>query len=247
MAKSSGHIRNVVSESNFEISSLIEQYISLLQELNRKASQDILMMDAAGGLTTLITKTVSELIKMHRDAKINSEKTKILKAIIQNNNYRKLERASTDKGSVFVLSSSDYDDKLKAGEMPSNIHHARKFALNGYDVFLLSNPNGIKSGDFIIRKKERLFYVEGKTSTGQNSLDHNFDNGSTQSDIVSVNLTNNTDTKYVRETIKKAFTGNSNLKKVILFKGSRLIKITRQDALGKQYEKKFNKIWNKSK
>ena len=251
MAKNSGHTRVVVvareSSAEQEISELAERYLALLQSAGEISSQDAAMVDVTGGVAALIAKSVSELIKAYRGSKINSEKVRVLHAIVSNGHFNRLEKVSDRTGSIFVLDVYDYDNLLKTGEYPKNIQHAQKFVQHGYDVFLLSNPQGFKSSDFVIRKRGKLYYVEGKTSTGKHSLNHNFDDGSTQADRVSINFAGNTNTTYVRGEVKAAFVGNKHLKEVLIFRGSRLIKVTRQDALGKQFEKKFSKIWNKSK
>lgn len=59
----------------------------------------------------------------------------------------------------------DFDKALSQKEMPKNLTSAKKLTHNGYDVYLLSNPNSIKSADFILMKNNNI-YVEGKTLDG---------------------------------------------------------------------------------
>ena len=118
---------------------------------------------------------------------------------------------------------------------------------NGYDVFLLSNPNATKSADFIIRQKNRVFYVEGKTSSGGSSLVHRFEKGAEQADRIAINLYQASSVKKIFTEIRYAFERNTNLRNIFLFKGSRLISIERDLFESTYFEKQFKAIWNKKK
>ena len=124
---------------------------------------------------------------------------------------------------------------------------AQKFVGNGYDVFLLSNPNATKSADFIIRQKNRVFYVEGKTSSGGSSLVHRFEKGAEQADRIAINLYQASSVKKIFTEIRYAFERNTNLRNIFLFKGSRLISIERDLFESTYFEKQFKAIWNKKK
>lgn len=141
----------------------------------------------------------------------------------------------------------DFDKILSEKEMPKNLTIAKKLAKNDYNVYLLSNPNTIKSADFILEKKDKLYYVEGKTLDGANSLDHLLEKGVKQSDWIVVNVVGTNDVNYISQEIKFAFEQNDNLREILLLKGSRLIPIYKKDIKSKDYKSKFRKIWNKQK
>ena len=141
----------------------------------------------------------------------------------------------------------DFDKILSEKEMPKNLTIAKKLAKNDYNVYLLSNPNTIKSADFILEKKDKLYYVEGKTLDGANSLDHLLEKGVKQSDWIVVNVVGTNDVNYISQEIKFAFEQNDNLREILLLKGSRLIPIYKEDIKSKDYKSKFRKIWNKQK
>lgn len=124
---------------------------------------------------------------------------------------------------------------------------AKKLADNGYDVFLLANPNTTKSADFILRKGKKLYYVEGKTMNGTNSLDNLLNNGAQQADIVVVDVIGTDDARYLSSTLRQSFERNDNLSKVMLLKGGRIVEFNRRSALSKRFESSFKKTWNKNK
>ena len=67
---------------------------------------------------------------------------------------------SPKSGSIFGMGIDDFSSQLKNKELPQNLAIAKKLADNGYDVFLLANPNTTKSADFILRKGRNVFYVD---------------------------------------------------------------------------------------
>ena len=148
---------------------------------------------------------------------------------------------------IFTLYTNQYDEILRTGETPNNLQIAQKFVANGYDVFLLSNPRGTKSADFIIRKKNILFYVEGKTSSGGSALSGRLSEGAKQADRIVINLTNYSKLKRLAENIKATFIQNPSLRELLIFKGSILIQIDRYLITSKDYSKIIFKEFNRKK
>ena len=68
-----------------------------------------------------------------------------------------------------------------------------------------------------------------------------------QSEIVRVDVAGNSNTRYVFEELKRAFEQNKKLKRVLLFKGSRLIETNPTNILSNNSEKKYRKIWEQGK
>ena len=115
------------------------------------------------------------------------------------------------------------------------------------DLFLLSNPRGTKSADFISRKKNILFYVEGKTSSGGSALSGRLSEGAKQADRIVINLTNYSKLKRLAENIKATFIQNPSLRELLIFKGSILIQIDRYLITSKDYSKIIFKEFNRKK
>ena len=191
--------------------------------------------------------TITNALKDYYSFTTNREKVDVLKWIVAQSNFTELKRLSMIENKIFTLYTDQYDEILKTDETPNNLQIAQKFVANGYDVFLLSNPNATKSADFIIRQKNKLFYVEGKTSSGGSALSVRLSEGAKQADRIVVNFYTYPSLKDLLAEILFAFERNSNLKQLILFKGSRLISVERDLFESTYFEKQFKTIWNRKK
>ena len=169
---------------------------SLPQTITEKTkTSNILASDFTGGLAIALAKGIEGLISYYNERKINSERVEILKQIVKTSNFEKLKYHSTKNGSIYGINMSNFDKAQSQKEMPKNLTIAKKLANNDYNVYLLSNPNTIKSADFILDKKGKLYYVEGKTLDGANSLDHLLEKGAKQADWVVVNIVGTNDVR----------------------------------------------------
>ena len=188
--------------------------------------------------------TISNALKDYYTFSTNREKVAVLKWIVAQPEFTELLRFSTAENKIYTLYTNQYDEILKTGEIPNNLQIAQKFVANGYDVFLLSNPKATKSADFIIKQKNKVFYVEGKTSSGGSALSVRLSDGAKQADRIAVNFYTYPALKDLLAEIQFVFERNSNLKQVILFKGSRLISVERDLFESTYFEKQFKMIWN---
>ncbi|MBR5434426.1 MAG: hypothetical protein IK117_08310 [Bacteroidales bacterium] len=187
--------------------------------------------------------TITNALKDYYTFSTNQEKVDVLKWIVAQPEFTELQRFSTAENKICTLYTNQYDEILKTGEIPNNLQIAQKFVANGYDVFLLSNPKATKSADFIICKRNCLYYVEGKTSSGGSALSVRLSDGAKQADRIVINLIGSNRGKSFLSEVKKAFEANDNLHVIYIFKGSRLIFIKRNDAFGKTFLLDFFKIW----
>ena len=191
--------------------------------------------------------TITNALKDYYTFSTNREKVDVLKWIVAQPEFTELQRFSTAENKIYTLYTNQYDEILKTGETPNNLQIAQKFVANGYDVFLLANPHNTKSADFIIREKDKLFYVEGKTSSGGSALSVRVSEGVKQADRIVVNFIGLPQTSKITDLTPKVFFCNSNLMELIFFKGRKMIVITRADCFAKDFAKRFKKIWNAKK
>ena len=153
----------------------------------------------------------------------------------------------SNENAVYGLNISQYDDILLSGELPNNLAIAQKLVMNKYDVFLLSNPNSTKSADFILRKRNCLYYVEGKTSTGGSALVHQLEKGAKQANRIVIDFIALPKTRDITQLIQSTFNNHINLVEIMLFKGKSLISIKRKDYTAKDFAKRFKQLWYKTK
>lgn len=229
------------------INKAISQYKEVKPKRVKSTTSNVLMSDFTGGLATAISKGFEGLVSFYYQRTANAEKVEILRQIIKTNKFEKLKYHSTKNNSIYGINMGDFDKALSQKEMPKNLTIAKKLTHNGYDVYLLSNPNSIKSADFILIKNNKLYYAEGKTLDGKSSLDHLLAKGASQSDRIVVDIIGTNDVRYISQEVKFAFQQNKDLKEIILLKGSREISVVRKNLKSKDYEKKFKKIWEQKK
>ena len=191
--------------------------------------------------------SINKAIKDYYACPTNKEKVSVLQWIVENPEFQVLKRYSTAENAVYGLNISQYDDILLSGEMPKNFVIAQKLVANKFDVFLLSNPTSTKSADFVLRQNNKLYYVEGKTLDGKNSLDHLIEKGCEQSNRLVIDIIGTTKTNYITKEIKNAFEYYPTLQEIFLLKRSRLIKTNRLAATAKHFEDYFARYWQQQK
>ncbi|MCQ2074438.1 MAG: hypothetical protein MJY77_04495 [Bacteroidaceae bacterium] len=81
----------------------------------------------------------------------------ILKAILDNVPFVELKRFARNGSRLFAMCEGEYD-LPSSDEFPGNLGLARKLMANGYDVYMLGNPNGVKSAEKKIRDIICLLY-----------------------------------------------------------------------------------------
>lgn len=226
---------------------LIEQYKGIKPKAINNPLADKMSADLTGGIATGTSEGFTALVNAYYRAEANKQKVAILNQIISESKFTRLDYHSPQSGSIFGMGIDDFSLQLKTKELPKNLAISKKLADNGYDVFLLANPNSTKSADFILRKNKKLYYVEGKTMNGANSLDHLLNKGSQQADIVVVDVIGTNNVRYLSKELKSAFESNQGLTKVMLLKGNRLIEFSRRSVQSKSFEQTFKKEWNQNK
>lgn len=181
-------------------------------------------------------------LKEYYAAATNAEKVLILKSILDNIQFVELKRFSRSGCRLFAMCQSE-KDLPSSDEFPGNLSLARKLMANGYDVYMLGNPNGIRSADFIATKKNMVYYLEGKTMNGKGSLDELLDKAASQADNIIVDVIGTEDASYIAREIKCVFENHIQLRSIGVFKGSRLILTTRRHLESSRFEREFIKIW----
>ncbi|MBO4778293.1 MAG: hypothetical protein J5588_07350 [Bacteroidales bacterium] len=187
--------------------------------------------------------TITNALKDYYAFTTNREKVDVLKWIVVQPDFTESQRFSTAENKIYTLYTNQYDEILKTGEIPNNLQIAQKFVANGYDVFLLSNPKATKSADFIIRRRNCLYYVEGKTSSGGSSIEHRFEKGAEQANAIALQFTDTMSLYRLSSAIKTAFERNESLRCLFLFKGKKLIFIKQTDATSKKFYQTFLRLW----
>lgn len=160
---------------------------------------------------------------------------KQLKQIVNYGEFHSVE-GETSIYSTGGEKSDDYENLLNA---------ARKAVEHGYRVFVLPNPKGTRTPDFIFEQKRNFKVYDLKTISGKASVGNRLFESIGQSNRVLLNITVDYNTRLLASDIKSYFELNQNALEVLIFKGKRLLSIDRDLTLSPQYYRLFRKKYEK--
>ena len=133
-------------------------------------------------------------------------------------------------------SGDDYDNLLNA---------ARKAVEHGYRVFILPNPKGIRTADFIFERKGVYKMFDLKTIIGKSSVGNRLLESIGQSNRVLLNMPTGYNTRLLAADIKTYFELNEDALEVMILKGRKLLSIDRNDVLHPSYYRIIKKRFEK--
>ena len=174
-----------------------------------------------------------ELAKLH--LLTGAEFSRQVERIALRGEFHPLE-GETDIYTAGGETSEDFENQLNA---------ARKAVSHGYKVFILPNPKGIRTPDFILERKGIYRIYDLKTIEGKSSVDNRLSESIGQTNRVLLNM--NTDYKAgkLSRSIKRYFENYNDGLEVIVLKGNKIISVTRQMAKDKDFVIAFSKKYYK--
>ena len=125
---------------------------------------------------------------------------------------------------------ADYENLLNA---------ARKAVEHGYRVFILPNPKGIRTADFIFERKGIFKLFDLKTISGSNSVDNRLKESIGQTNRVLLHMTVDYTPSALVRGIKRYFERNDAALEVLIFKGKKVISVTRKSLENDEFFKTF--------
>ena len=141
--------------------------------------------------------------------------------------------------SIFVCGgegSEDYRNLLNA---------ARKAVFHGYNVFILPNPKGLRTPDFIFENKGIYRVYDLKTIIGKNSAINRLRESTGQANRVLLNMRCEYKAKVLALDIKTFFESSPEALEVLVFKGKKHISVKRNTAMSKQFLATFRRLYEK--
>ena len=122
---------------------------------------------------------------------------------------------------------------------------ARKAVELGYRVFILPNPSKIRTADFIFERKGVCKMFDLKTITGKGSIDNRLAESVGQSNRVLLNIATDYRAGLLARAILSYFERSQDAREVLVFKGNKIISVTRQTLLDKNFIISFSKKYYK--
>ena len=152
-----------------------------------------------------------------------------LKKISESKEFRPLDMDPE----IFAIGGKDDAD------FPRLLDAARKAVTLGYRVYMLPNPHGIRTADFIFERKGLFRMYDLKTVFGKNSIDTQLMDSIGQTNRILLNMTSEYSSRLLAKGIKRYFERNPHAVEVLIMKGKRTISVIREDTLGQYYVRNF--------
>jgi len=158
-----------------------------------------------------------------------------LKEITSHSEFKPL----AGEGDIFIVggeTAADYDNLLNA---------ARKAVGYGYRVFILPNPKGIRTADFIFERKGVYKMFDLKTIIGKSSAVNRLLESIGQTNHVLLNMATDYEPRLLAKDVKTYFEVNKQAREVLIMKGNKFLPVSRKFVEGKDYFKMFIKRYLK--
>lgn len=131
------------------------------------------------------------------------------------------------------------------GDYGNLLNAARKAVTHGYKVYILPNPSGIRTPDFIFERKGTYRPYELKTITGRDSISNRLEESIGQCNRVLIHLMVNYKASLLAFGVKHYFEQNKNAIEVLIFKGRKSISVSRELTQSKSFYGLFMKNYFK--
>ena len=167
----------------------------------------------------------SELAKLH--ILTGADFVRQLKLIVAEGGFQAVE----GENGIFSLGGEqgeDYDNLLNA---------ARKAVAHGFVVYILPNPQGIRTADFIFVRKGVFRLFDLKTIVGKNSVGNRLKESIGQTDRVLLCLQCDYNVRNLTTEIRRYFEVSVSAQEVLVFTGNKEISIKRNIASSKGFLK----------
>ena len=136
---------------------------------------------------------------------------------------------------VGVIQDDDY---------PSLLMAARKAVEHGYRVFLLPNPHGVKTPDYILERRGVYKLFDLKNISGQNIVHTRLKESIAQANRALLNMPQYSTRKLVHD-IRKYFVKYPDAIEVLIFKGKDEISVSRRFAMSQRFYFEFKKMFER--
>ena len=127
----------------------------------------------------------------------------------------------------------------KCGDYSNLLNAAHKAVSHGYRVFILPNPKGVRSADFIFEQKGIYKLYDLKTVSGCASVGNRLKESIGQTNRVLLNIRCSYDARLMAMEIRCFFEKSFDAIEVLIFKGTKLISVTRRFALHPKFKQQF--------
>ena len=127
----------------------------------------------------------------------------------------------------------------KDADYPNLLNAARKAVEHGYQVYILPNPRGTRTADFIFVRRNIYKLFDLKTISGKTIVESQLLSSIGQANRALLNMTADYNPSLLARSIKKYFERNDEALEVLIFKGKKSISVSRDLTLSPDYYRIF--------
>ena len=158
-----------------------------------------------------------------------------LKMLAQYNIFKPVD----NERDIFAAEGSHRDD------LPSLLDAARKAVAHGNKVYILPNPKGIRTADFIFENKGIFKMYDLKTISGKASLENRLMESIGQTNHVLINVCTKYSPRLMATQIRSYFQHNPSALEVLIFKGRKSISVKRKWSESMDFDIAFRRHYEK--
>lgn len=118
---------------------------------------------------------------------------------------------------------------------------AQKAVTHGYRVYILPNPKGKRTADFILERKGVYKMFDLKSISGKSSVINRLMESIGQTNHVILNMLTDYDSRQLAKDIQSYFEANKEAREVLVMKGNKYLSVSRQFVEGSSFVKMFMK------
>lgn len=158
-----------------------------------------------------------------------------LKMLAQYNIFKVVE----NERDIFAAEGSHRED------FPLLLDAARKAVANGNKVYILPNPKGIRTADFIFENKGIFKMYDLKTISGKASLENRLMESIGQTNHVLINVCTKYDPRLMATQIRHFFQESPDAIEVLIFKGRKVVSVKRKWSESADFFATFRRLYEK--
>ena len=151
--------------------------------------------------------------------------------------------------SIFKPVEGEHDIYAAEGshreDFPFLLDAARKAVTHGNKVYILPNPKGIRTADFIFENKGIFKMYDLKTISGKTSLGNRLMESIGQTNHVLINVCTQYSPRLMAKQIGKFFHENPSALEVLIFKGRKAISVKRKWVESPDFFATFRRLYDK--
>ena len=191
-----------------------------------------------------IQKFMEELEKNSNDIALELARLHILRGV---DFTRQLKLITQRKEFLQVKNETDIFAAISEAEKdyPLLLNAARRAVEHGYRVYILPNPKGIRTADFIFERKGIYRMYDLKTIQGKSSILNRLVESIGQTNHVLLNMATDYNARLLALQIQKYFEWNPYAGQILIFKGNKMLSVTRKTLDDKNFIAQFTKSYNK--